>query len=93
METKETGEIVETYGDTFKYKKVCRDRERMEETKETVETTGDTCKYKIVWRVRERLKETKETIIETMETSNMERKRLKRLGRLWRPVEIHVWRN
>ena len=29
METKETREIVETYGDTFKYKKVCRDRDWM----------------------------------------------------------------
>ena len=47
METEETRKIVETYGDTFKYKKVCRDRERLEETKETVETTEDTCKYKI----------------------------------------------
>ena len=32
METEETREIMETYGDAFKYKK---DRERLEETKET----------------------------------------------------------
>ena len=51
----------------------------------------------IVQGYRERPKETKETV-ETMETSGdtckiqncMERQRkTKRLGRLWRPVEIH----
>ena len=46
-------------------------------------------------RVRERLiiKETKETI-EIMETSDMQIQNCmerKRLGRLWRPVEIHEY--
>ena len=88
METEETREIVETYGDAFKYKKVSRDRERVDE-----ETTRDTCKH-----CTESQGETKRRLKRlwrpwrpaTCKYKIVWRDRdWKRLGRLWRPVEVH----
>ena len=76
---------------------VWRDSERPKETKETletVETSEDTYKYKIVWRDREKPKETKETVEAIGDTckhkncTDRDQRKLKRLQRVWRYVQI-----